>query len=169
MEARSLPAPPAPASPGDVVDPALVRLLPGAEVACQKLKRAGFMLIVVSNQGVVARGGATIEQVHQVNARLAELIGAGVIDAFYFCPFHPQGRVPEFTREHPWRKPGPGMIEAAARELELDLTESWLIGDAPRDTEAGIAAGIATHRCLQIGVHVPDILAAAETVLGARG
>lgn len=167
MEARSLPAPPALAAVGDVVDPRLVRLMPGAAEACGMLKERGLALVVVSNQGVVARGGATIEQVHAVNARLSELLGLGVIEAFYFCPFHPNGKVAEYTREHPWRKPGPGMILAAADELGLDVGRSWLIGDAVRDTEAGIAAGIAPARCLQIGVNVPDILAAAHIVLSS--
>lgn len=162
MEANSLPPPPAPAAPGDVVDPLLVRLLPGAREACGKLKAAGFGLVVVSNQGVVARGGATLEQVHEVNSRLADLLGPGVIDAFYFCPFHPKGSLPEFTREHPWRKPGPGMVLAAAAELQLDIGSSWLVGDSERDIQAGVAAGIAAERCLLVGPKLSLLQAAAR-------
>lgn len=166
MAARPLPAPPSPAAPGDVVDPALVRLLPGAMDACRRLREAGFALVVFSNQGVVARGGATIAQVEAVNDRLCELLG-GLIEAVYFCPFHPRGNVPRFTREHPWRKPGPGMILAAAGELGLDLPGSWAVGDAPRDIEAGISAGLAPERCLLIAPDspTPDLPAAANHIL----
>jgi D-glycero-D-manno-heptose 1,7-bisphosphate phosphatase len=166
MEANSLPAPPPPAAPGDVIDPALVRLLPGAREACAALKRAGFALVVVSNQGSVARGGATTAQVDRVNARLASLLGDSVIDAFYYCPFHPRGNVPAFTMEHPWRKPSPGMILAAAEDLSLDLARSWLVGDAERDIQAGIAAGIDPSRCLRVGPAM-SITQAMETILGS--
>lgn len=170
IAARALPAPPPPAAPGDLVDPALVRLLPGVLDACRALRSAGFVLVVVSNQGVVARGGATPEQVGRVNARLRELLldaaGRPLIDAVYCCPYHPKGTVPEFTREHEWRKPGPGMILAAAAELGLDLSRSWLAGDAPRDVQAGIAAGLNERRCLLIGdPPIPDLAAAARVIL----
>lgn len=155
MAANSLPAPPPPAAPGDVIDPSLVRLLPGVLEGCRRLRSAGFVLIVVSNQGVVARGGGTLEAVEAVNARLRDLLrdtsGRSLIEATYFCPFHPKGRVPRWTAEHPWRKPGGGMILAAAEELGLDLASSWLIGDADRDVAAGIAAGLRPERCLRIG------------------
>lgn len=159
-------------------DPGLVRLLPGVAGACQALRRAGCTLVVVSNQGVVARGGASIEGVHAVNARVEELLarGAGtaegerVIEAFYFCPYHPAGTVPGYAREHPWRKPAPGMILAAAADLRLSLGGSWLVGDAPRDVEAGLAAGLAAERCLRIGPGAPlaDLAAAAAVILGHR-
>ena len=167
MAANGLPPPPPPAAPGDVVDPALVRLLPGVREGCERLKSAGFVLVVVSNQGVVARGGASLEEVERVNDRLRALLvdadGAELIDAVYVCPYHPRGNVPEFTREHPWRKPGPGMVLAAAEELELDLSKSWLIGDAQRDIEGGVAAGIARERCLR--VKDGEFAGAVDTVL----
>lgn len=150
---NSLPAPMPPAKAGDLVDPALVRLLPGVGAGLARLQSRGFALVVVSNQGVVARGGGTLAQVDAVNARVAALLAAeGVrVERFYYCPFHPKGAVQELSREHPWRKPSPGMIQAAAEELGLDLGESWLIGDAPRDMEAGIAAGLRPERCLLVG------------------
>lgn len=153
MEATSLPAPPPPAAPGDVCDPRLVRLMPGATEACQLLKHAGFMLVVISNQGVVARGGATEEHIHAVNNRLSQLLSTPepLLDAFYFCPYHPKGNIPQFTRDHPWRKPAPGMILAAAEDHSIDLSQSWLIGDAARDTDAGLAAGLPPRHCLRIG------------------
>jgi histidinol-phosphate phosphatase family protein len=146
IEANSLPPPPPPAARGDITDPAQVRLLPHAVESCRRLKRAGFLLIVVSNQGTVARGGAPISTIHAVNRRVHELLPD--IDAFYFCPFHPKGAVPGFTREHPWRKPAPGMLLAAAAEFQIDLANSWLIGDADRDIHAGRAAGLPHSHCL---------------------
>lgn len=157
------------------------------------------MLVVVSNQGSMARGAATLERVHQVNARVQELLSVGaastigstntvrpvprratstlsrpqlvsrppgLIEAFYFCPYHPQGSIPEFTREDDWRKPAPGMIRAAVRELSLDLSRSWLIGDAPRDIESALAAGLPRERAFLIGDTAPcrNILVAAHAI-----
>lgn len=128
---------------GDLGDPALVELLPDVAEGCRTLKHAGFALIVVSNQGGVARGRYGIFDVEKTNARVNELLG-GLIDAFYYCPYHPKGIVPEFAREHPWRKPQPGMLLDAARVHQLDLTRSWSIGDRLRDCIAGKSAGCRT-------------------------
>ncbi|GJQ29109.1 MAG: hypothetical protein HBSAPP03_09930 [Phycisphaerae bacterium] len=173
IECTGLPAPKPPANPGDLVDPRLVRLLPGVAEGLSRLAAGGYALVVVSNQGVVARGGGTIADVEAVNARLREVVRAeaGVEFAgIYFCLYHPKGAVPEFTREHPWRKPAPGMILAAAADLGLDLASSWLVGDAPRDVEAGLAAGIARERCLRVGAggDVPDVSAAADVILAVH-
>jgi D-glycero-D-manno-heptose 1,7-bisphosphate phosphatase len=160
MEASGLPAPSPPAAPGDVVDPDQVRLLPGAAEGCRVLAELGLALVVFSNQGVVARGGATCARVDEINARMREELEAAagwdaergkLIEAFYYCPWHPVGTIPEYTREHEWRKPAPGMIRAAAQDLGLDLKRSWVIGDAPRDIAAGLAAGIDPERCLRVG------------------
>lgn len=170
IEARSLPAPAPPAAPGDVCDPALVSLLPGALKACRLLKSAGFLLIVVSNQGVVARGGATRERVEEVNARMRELLvdeaGRGLVDAVYYCPYHPKGTVKEFVREHRWRKPAPGMILSAAAAWKVNLADSWVVGDSERDMEAGKAAGVPAAQCLLVGVHgkLAGVLSAAEVI-----
>jgi histidinol-phosphate phosphatase family protein len=158
-----LPAPPAPAKPGDLVDPALVRLLPGVRDGCQLLADAGLALVVVTNQGVVARGGATLETVDRIHRRLdAEL--PGLITAFYYCPFHPSGSVPRYTREHPWRKPGGGMLLAAARALGLSLPHCFLIGDAQRDIDAGLAAGLPASHCFRVGPSTLGFAAAARAV-----
>lgn len=139
---------------GDLGDPALVRLADGALEACRALAQAGFALIVVSNQGGVARGRYTEKDVAAVNQRLNGLLG-GLIDRFYTCPFHPGGIVPAYTREHPWRKPAPGMLLAAADALGLDLQQSWMVGDAPRDIQAGHAAGCRTILIASEGSPVP--------------
>ena len=153
---------------GDLGDPSLVRLLPGAADACRRLKDAGFFLAVVTNQGGVARGRYAEDDVRRVHDRLDELLG-GVIDDFRFCPFHPKGLVPEYTREHPWRKPAPGMLLDLAGAHGLDLGASWMVGDAPRDAEAGRAAGC---RTVLIGPDAgpadhaaPDLGAAADLIL----
>jgi D-glycero-D-manno-heptose 1,7-bisphosphate phosphatase len=172
---NELPAPPPPAARGDLIDPALVRLLPGVREALISLKLAGFTLVVVSNQGVVARGGATCATVDQVNARVNDLLhdhrGEPLITRFYFCPYHPRGSVPEFTREHDWRKPAPGMILAAAPDLGLDVARSWLIGDAERDVQAGINAGLIPRCCLRIGPdqQLTSLTDAARTILSSGG
>lgn len=151
---NSLPPPPPPGAAGDLIDPSMVHLLPGVFDACHDLIAAGFVLVVVSNQGSVARGIATPHIVERVNAALRTALKLPRLPCYY-CPFHPRGLVPFFTREHAWRKPAPGMITQAAADLELDLSRSWLIGDAPRDVEAGIAAGLAPARCLRVWHNIP--------------
>jgi len=131
--------------PGDLFDPALVQLTPGAGAACRDLKAAGFALVVVTNQGAVARGECTVAQVEATNSRMREvLLGvSGVdLDGVYYCPYHPGGGIAPWNIEHAWRKPAPGMFLAAAKDLAIDLARSWMIGDAERDIAAAIAAGL---------------------------
>lgn len=135
------------ANDADLGDPAHVRLLPGAADACALLRRGGFLLVVVTNQGGVARGAydeAAVDRVHdELEGQLRRATGLDrVIDGFYHCPFHPEGTVERYRREHPWRKPAPGMLFAAARDLGIDLAASWLIGDAERDVRAAHDAGV---------------------------
>ncbi len=164
IRCNELPAAPPPAAKGDLIDPALVELLPGVRDGCAALHQAGFTLVVVSNQGSVARGATDIQGVERVNRRVRELL-APWIESFYFCPLHPKGAPGGWlTKEHAWRKPGPGMIHAAASELGLDLSASWMVGDAPRDIEAGHAAGLAPERCLRVWPE-PDFAWAVRTIL----
>lgn len=159
---------------GDLCAPEQVSLLPAALPACQLLDAAGFALVVVTNQGLVARGHGTLDDVERTNDRMRDLLtidGRCLITATYLCPMHPAGSVPRFTSEHPWRKPGGGMVLAAAEELDLDLSRSWLIGDADRDLAAGRAAGIGADRTLRIGSRpgdMPDLLAASLVILARR-
>jgi D-glycero-D-manno-heptose 1,7-bisphosphate phosphatase len=160
--------------PGDLCDPSDVRLIAGAAEACAGLAQAGYALVVVSNQGCIARGICSLAQVEACNDALRRLLAeaGGRLDGLYFAPHHPGGQVPPFIGEHPWRKPGPGMILTACAELGLDSGGSWLIGDAPRDAQAGIAAGIDRRRCLLIGPRrrFRDVGAAAAFILaGERG
>jgi D,D-heptose 1,7-bisphosphate phosphatase len=134
---------------GDLGDPALVRLHEGVPAGLKSLRDAGYRLIVVTNQGGVARGAYSESDVDAVHQRIAELVDerarqAGIIDRFYYCPYHPEGKLVEYQRDHPWRKPNPGMLLQAARDMQLDLGQSWLVGDQRRDIAAGQAAGCRT-------------------------
>lgn len=158
---------------GDLADPAFVALLPGVAGACLGLRRAGFLLVVVSNQGVVARGGATLEQVEATSDRMCALLpdpdrpGCSLIARVYHCPWHPAGAAEPFNVEHAWRKPSPGMVLAAIAELDIDPAASWLVGDAERDLEAGRRAGLDAARLLRVGGDAPfaDLAAAAAHIL----
>lgn len=153
---------------GDLGDPALVRLLPGTLEGCRALKSSGFVLVVVSNQGGVARGRFGLAEVDRCNARVNELLG-GLIDLFRYCPYHPAGKVPEFVREHPWRKPQPGMLLDAAAVLGLDLASSWMVGDRVRDCEAGRAAGCRTILILNAATGIVPLSGAAPSGPGEAG
>ena len=137
------------ANDGDLGNPADLLLLDGVPEAILRLRNAGFKIVVVTNQGGVARGQFTEDDVQLLHTELARLIDAhaknrGLIDRFYYCPFHPQGQLLEYRREHPWRKPQPGMLLQAAEDLDLELSKSWMIGDQDRDIESGKAAGCRT-------------------------
>ena len=154
---------------GDLGDPALVELLPGASDAVRALKEAGYAIVVITNQGGVARGNHTCADVERVNARVNELLG-GLVDTFRFCPWHPKGTVDAWAREHPWRKPAPGMILDAARSLGIDLKHSWVVGDAERDCHAGREAGCRTiligdTLAIDADRTVPDLASAVRTIL----
>jgi len=116
-------------------DPANVRLFGGVTDALARLKAAGFANVIITNQSGIGRGLVTEAQFADVHTRLLELIGDGVIDATYHCP-----DVPGSPSTH--RKPAPGMVLDAARDLGLDLARSWFIGDKAIDVQCGRAAGV---------------------------
>ena len=135
-------------SDGYLGDPSKVVLVEGAAEIVARVRSLGYAVVVFSNQSGVARGMFTEEDVHRVNARLDELLAdhnpQAVIDRHEFCPFHPEGTIAEYAKESDLRKPAAGMIHQAAEKLALDLARSWVIGDAPRDIEAGKSAGCRT-------------------------
>ncbi len=167
---------------GDLGEPGEVELMPGAAEACVRLREAGYVLVVITNQGGVARGSYGEEAVEAVHRRLdGLLIEAGLpasrvtvtdgaatagVDLYRYCPFHPRGVVEGYVREHPWRKPGPGMILDAAGVLGLDLSRSLVVGDAARDVEAGVAAGVPGARCVRSEREGVGVLGAVEGLLG---
>lgn len=116
-----------------------VRLVPGTGPALCALAARGFALVLVTNQSIVARGGATLAEVHAVHLRLAELLaGEGVsLDSVEVCPHHP-----DFGGPCACRKPEPGMLRRAAQGLGLDLARSWMIGDNEGDAGAAERAGV---------------------------
>ncbi len=128
------------------VDPALVRLSRGAERAIPRLARGGFRLVVVSNQPGVALGRFPESALRSVEERLGELLAplGAELAGFYYCPHHPEGAVPEYAIRCGCRKPAPGLIERAARELNASAKGAWLVGDILDDVEAGSRAGCIT-------------------------
>jgi D-glycero-D-manno-heptose 1,7-bisphosphate phosphatase len=125
-------------------DPDKVVLEPAAAPALRELHRAGYLVIVITNQSGIGRGFFEEADFHAVQARLAELLLAeGVpVHAYYFCPHHPTEAVGEFLRSCACRKPAPGMIEAAIVDHDLDRTRSFMVGDKLEDVAAGQSAGM---------------------------
>jgi len=132
--------------PGYISDPDQVRLIDGVASALNQFRNMGYRLVVISNQSAVARGLITEKQLGHIHARLKELLGrqGAYLDGIYYCPHHPEGSVPEYRKDSDDRKPGPGMLLTAAQELDIDLSQSWMIGDSARDIHAGRAAGCKT-------------------------
>jgi len=121
-----------------LADPALVRLIPGAAQGIERLRQSGYACVVVSNQSAVGRGLLTLETldlIHQEMCRQLAEQGAQ-IDGWYFCPEAPT-TADRTQMDHPDRKPAPGMLLRAAKELGLDLNQSWMIGDMVSDVLAG--------------------------------
>lgn len=127
-----------------LVRPEELRLIPGAAEALVELARAGYALVLVTNQSAVARGMLSEEGLEEIHARLArELAERGArLDAVYVCPHHPSEGVGAHRRECDCRKPAPGLLVRAARERALDLERSWIVGDSERDLAAGAAVGV---------------------------
>ena len=113
--------------------------IPGVLPALADLQRAGWALVVVTNQSGIAQGKLTLLDLEAIHARMvAELSDQGIrLDGIYHCPHHPtlgaQGQTPGPC---PCRKPAPGMLLQAAEELQLDLKNSWMVGDSVRDLQA---------------------------------
>lgn len=125
-----------------LADPARVALLPGAAAGIKALRSAGFACVVVSNQSGVGRGLLTLETLELIHAEFCrQLADEGAsIDGWYFCPAVPSSS-DRTMPDHPERKPAPGMLLRAARELDLDVSSSWMVGDMISDVLAGRNAG----------------------------
>ncbi|HQY88493.1 MAG TPA: HAD family hydrolase [Tepidisphaeraceae bacterium] len=138
-------------------DPEKVVLMPGAADAVARVRDLGFLVVVVSNQSGVARGLFTEADVIAVDDRMAQLLLAdnpkAKIDRQEFCPYHPAATVVDYLYDSERRKPKPGMMIDAAKALDIDLKESWVIGDAPRDIDAGKRAG-----CRGIFLHDASVI-----------
>lgn len=158
------------ANDGDLGDPSLVRLMSGAAWGVRALREAGYLLIVVTNQGGVARGAYGEAEVDAVHQRTAQLLAEAcewkrsdpLVRDWICCPFHPQGTIDAYRREHPWRKPAPGMLLEGAKRHGIDCARSWMVGDQERDIEAGRAAQCRTIRLLCGGEDATDVRASSS-------
>lgn len=128
------------------VDPARIRLAPGAGPGLCRLHAAGYGLAVVSNQSGVARGLFPEAALAAVERRLRRLLAEiGVpLAGFYYCPHHPDAAVADYRASCGCRKPAPGLLTRAAREQGADLSRSWMVGDILDDVESGRRAGCRT-------------------------
>jgi D-glycero-D-manno-heptose 1,7-bisphosphate phosphatase len=129
---------------GYVNHPSRYRVFPYAAEAVRILNDAGWLAILVTNQAGVARGYFTEEMIGAVHGALEEeLSGAGArLDAIYYCAHHPSVGEPPYRFDCDCRKPRPGLIHRAAADFEIDLKESWMIGDRYSDIELAHNAGV---------------------------
>lgn len=107
----------------------------------RRIREAGYYAIVVTNQSAVAKGLFTIEELMEMNHKLKSEVG---VDAIYYCPHHPEGKVSEYTKICNCRKPGTGMIDQAMKDFDIDMTSSYIVGDRACDIILGQNAGIKT-------------------------
>ena len=121
----------------------LIAPFPGVAAALTRLRDAGFALVLVTNQAGVARGYFDESFVRAAHEHLAALFARDgiVLDGYYYCPHHPEGAVEAYRRTCRCRKPAPGMVEEAARDLDLDVARSFVIGDKWLDVELAKNAG----------------------------
>jgi histidinol-phosphate phosphatase family protein len=150
-----------------------VEFIDGAVDAIASFNRVGIPVAVVTNQAGVARGLYGIDDVARVHRHIEEQLAryGAHIDLFLFCPYHPAGTVAAFARASEDRKPGPGMANAAAGALNLDLTASWVVGDRPEDVGLARAVGASAvylgpddYQCRRVW-SFPSLAAAAPFVV----
>ncbi|MCD8182046.1 MAG: HAD family hydrolase [Bacteroides sp.] len=128
--------------------PEQLELIPGAAEAIRQINQKGYLAIVVTNQPVIARNMCSIEELNYIHALLETMLGKehAYLDAIYYCPHHPDSGYPEERKEYKiicdCRKPQPGMILKAAKDWNIDLSQSYMIGDSENDVKAGENAGL---------------------------
>lgn len=160
-------------------DPRSISLVPGAGDALRLLSDLDYRLFIVTNQDGIARGAFPASAIDRVHHRIADLLFREQVQlgGFYYCPHHPAGTMSHYARACNCRKPQPGMLLQAAREHDIDLGASWMIGDLLHDVEAGSRAGCRTilvdsgnETEWRLGVHriptriVYDLYAAAAVI-----
>lgn len=123
-------------------------LIDGVSEAIKMINQSGYLAIVVTNQPVIARGEVSWDELHEIHRKMETLLGkdGAYIDGMYICPHHPdkgfEGERPEYKIDCDCRKPKPGLLLQAAKDFNIDLAESYMIGDSGRDVEAGERAGV---------------------------
>ena len=126
------------------------RLIDGVSEAVKLINQSGYLAIVVTNQPVIARGEVTVPQLNEIHNKMETLLGAdgAYVDAIYYCPHHPhkgyQGEIPELKIDCDCRKPKAGMLRRAAQEFNIDLSQSWMVGDGENDLLCGQNGGCKT-------------------------
>ena len=125
-------------------------LLPNVSDAIMQINSSGYLAIVVTNQPVIARGEVSVSELEEIHNKMETLLGheGAYLDAIYYCPHYPhkgyEGEIPELKIECDCRKPKPGMLLRAANDFNIDLSQSWMIGDSDSDILAGKSAGCRT-------------------------
>lgn len=125
-------------------------LIPGVANTIKQLNDNGYLVIVITNQPVIARGEVTVEELNTIHNKMETLLGkeGAYLDAIYYCPHHPdkgyEGEIKELKIDCDCRKPKPGLILKAAKDFNIDLENSWMIGDSKSDILAGKNAGCKT-------------------------
>ena len=125
-------------------------LLEGASAAIKRINASGYLAIVVTNQPVIARGEVTVEELNEIHNKLETLLGGegAYLDGIYYCPHHPdkgfEGEITELKIDCDCRKPKPGMLLKASKDFNIDLSQSWMIGDSENDVLCGLNAGCGT-------------------------
>ena len=157
------------------------KMMTNALVALRALRKAGFLLFVVSNQPNYAKAKATLQNLESIHKCLLHNLSKGQIEfaAFYYCLHHPHGTVPEYSGTCCCRKPSPYFLLKARDEFCLDMECSWMVGDRDSDIECGQAAGVRTIRVFNkeesvhtnngethADFHADDLEAAVKIILG---
>ena len=133
-----------------VTKPEMLHLKDDAASALKRVNASSYLAVCITNQPVVARGETTVETLAEIHYRLQDLLGAGgaYLDALYYCPHHPDkgfpGEVPELKIDCDCRKPKIGLLLRAKKDLNIDLSSSWFVGDTHQDVQTGINAGCRT-------------------------
>ncbi len=157
------------------------KLLPGVGEAVRLFNEMGFKTVVASNQPGIARNNFDEDTLTGIDAKMRAEIGKakGVIDAVYYCRHHPEGANPKYRRDCDCRKPKPGLLLQAAKDLDLDLSASYMVGDGINDVQAGDRAGVKTFMVGRLkcdlcrvmddmkvapAAIVPDLLSAAKMI-----
>ncbi|MBK5073243.1 D-glycero-beta-D-manno-heptose 1,7-bisphosphate 7-phosphatase [Budviciaceae bacterium CWB-B4] len=144
------------------------QFIDGVIEACAELKKMGFALVLVTNQSGIARGKFTEDQFMILTEWMDwSLADRDVdLDGIYYCPHHPEGTISEFTQTCDCRKPQPGMLLSAQKELNIDMAASYMVGDKPEDMQAAINAGVGHKVLVRTGKPVtPEGEALADMVL----
>ena len=145
-------------------------LIDGVTEAIKQINQSSYLAIVVTNQPVIARGEVSWEELNEIHKKMETLLGkdGAYIDGIYICPHHPdkgfEGERPEYKFNCECRKPKPGLLLLAAKDFNIDLSQSIMIGDSERDVEAGVNAGV--KQSLKIESNITnDLLNVVNTIL----